>query len=31
VKRCQAQADCRADTDCNGITGSNIKACKPKQ
>lgn len=31
VKRCNVQADCPATTDCNGITGSNVKACKPKQ
>src|SRR5262245_36971015 len=30
VKICKTQADCRADQDCNGITGSSIKACKPK-
>jgi len=30
VKICQVKTDCRADLDCNGVTGSNIKACKPK-
>lgn len=30
VKICTASADCRTDQDCNGISGSNIKACKPK-
>ena len=30
VRICSTKADCRADLDCNGITGSNIKACKPK-
>jgi hypothetical protein len=30
VKVCQTQTDCRADQDCNGTSGSNIKACKPK-
>jgi len=27
---CTVQADCRADQECNGLTGSTIKACKPK-
>jgi len=30
LKQCQTQADCAAEEDCNGITGSNIKACRPK-
>ena len=30
VKICKAAADCRTDLDCNGVSGSNIKACKPK-
>ena len=30
VKICKVSTDCRADQDCNGISGSNIKACKPK-
>ena len=30
VKICKTGADCRADQDCNGVSGSNIKACKPK-
>ena len=30
VKICSTNADCRADLSCNGISGSNIKACKPK-
>jgi len=30
VKICDKADDCRADQDCNGITGSSIKACKPK-
>jgi hypothetical protein len=30
VKTCKTSADCRTDQDCNGVTGSNIKACKPK-
>ena len=27
---CKSAADCRSDQDCNGVSGSNIKACKPK-
>jgi hypothetical protein len=30
VKVCKVAEDCRADQDCNGVSGSNIKACKPK-
>jgi hypothetical protein len=30
VKTCKGAGDCRADLDCNGVSGSNIKACKPK-
>jgi hypothetical protein len=30
VKICKDAADCRADQDCNGVSGSNVKACKPK-
>lgn len=30
VKICKTSADCRSDQDCNGVSGSNIKACKPK-
>ena len=30
VKICSTKEDCRTDQDCNGITGSNTKACKPK-
>lgn len=30
VKICKTSEDCRADQDCNGVSGSNIKACKPK-
>ena len=29
VKICKAQADCRSDLGCNGVSGSNLKACKP--
>lgn len=27
---CQSQGDCRADYECNGVTGSDAKACRPK-
>lgn len=30
VRICQSSADCREDQDCNGVSGSNVKACKPK-
>ncbi len=30
VKICKTSDDCRADQDCNGVSGSNVKACKPK-
>jgi hypothetical protein len=30
VKICKAAEDCRSDLDCNGVSGTNIKACKPK-
>jgi len=30
LKRCTAQADCRPDTDCTGITGSGARACRPR-
>ena len=30
VKICSTKDDCRADQDCNGVSGTNIKACKPK-
>jgi len=29
-KVCTVQSDCRPDLECNGITGSSIKVCKPK-
>jgi hypothetical protein len=25
------QSDCRPDLECNGVTGSSLKACRPKQ
>lgn len=31
VKMCKSAEDCRADQDCNGVSGSSIKACKPKE
>jgi hypothetical protein len=27
---CQSQGDCRAELECNGVTGSAAKACRPK-
>jgi len=30
VKICEKSDDCRSDQDCNGVSGSNLKACKPK-
>lgn len=30
VKICKTAEDCRGDLDCNGVSGTNIKACKPK-
>jgi hypothetical protein len=27
---CEVQEDCATDEDCNGVSGSNIKACHPK-
>ena len=30
VKMCKTAEDCRSDLDCNGVSGTNIKACKPK-
>lgn len=30
LKVCKDTTECAADEDCNGVSGSNIKACKPK-
>jgi hypothetical protein len=30
VRICKTSTDCRAGVDCNGVSGSNVKACKPK-
>lgn len=30
VKICKTHDDCRSDQECNGTSGSNVKACKPK-
>jgi len=30
VAICKTSEDCRSDQDCNGVSGSNLKACKPK-
>jgi hypothetical protein len=29
VLECEAQDDCREGYQCNGVTGSDVKACKP--
>lgn len=30
LKSCTEQADCTADEDCNGISGTNVKTCQAK-
>lgn len=30
LRLCTGQADCRADLQCNGVTGSALKACRPQ-
>lgn len=30
VRICDDGMDCRSDQNCTGVTGTNIKACKPK-
>ena len=30
LRICTVQGDCRADLQCNGVTGSNLKACRPQ-
>jgi hypothetical protein len=27
---CKVQEDCRLDYECNGLTGSSVKVCRPK-
>jgi hypothetical protein len=27
---CETKADCREGYECNGVTGSNLKSCRPK-
>ena len=29
VRVCTDSSDCRSDQNCNGVTGTSIKACKP--
>lgn len=29
-KLCETKEDCRADYECNGVSGSSLKACRPK-
>jgi hypothetical protein len=31
LKVCEDQVDCAADEDCNGVSGTSIKGCRPKQ
>lgn len=31
LQTCEDQEDCAADEACNGVTGSDIKACHPKE
>lgn len=28
---CQQQSDCRAEYECNGVSNSSLKACRPKK
>jgi hypothetical protein len=30
LKICTLQSDCRSDLQCNGVTGSSLKACRPQ-
>jgi hypothetical protein len=30
LKQCTEQAQCGANEDCNGVSGTNIKGCNPK-
>ncbi|WP_437759370.1 hypothetical protein [Sorangium sp. So ce1389] len=30
LKTCVEQTDCPSDQECNGITGSDVKGCRPK-
>lgn len=30
LKQCTEQSDCAADEECNGVTGSSLKACRMK-
>ena len=30
VAICKTTVDCRSPLECNGVSGSNVKACKPK-
>jgi hypothetical protein len=30
LKVCTTQADCAADEECNGVTGLDVKGCRPK-
>lgn len=30
LKICDEQADCPSDQECNGVSGSDLKGCRPK-
>jgi hypothetical protein len=30
LKQCSSQAECSVDETCNGVSGSSLKACRPK-
>lgn len=30
LKQCSEQTDCAADEECNGVSGSSVKACRMK-
>jgi hypothetical protein len=31
LKQCTTQVDCGAGEDCNGVSGTNLKGCRPKK
>ena len=31
LKQCSAQSDCAGNEDCNGVSGSSLKACRPRK
>lgn len=30
LKQCTTQADCSSDEDCNGVSGTSLKGCRPR-